>query len=180
MPDPSDIRSAYAEYIKDELYELDPDFGTLKTVTRYRNFRDASRATRKRIMGDDFFYMDVLPADEGTTVTDRDPGGVYHLVAHAMTARIFHRYRDADSAGESSQYRFDRIADAVIRATAATDGGVRTSGLIDTHQLRQPEDTPPTFGEVVITLGPGSADDDLAHMLTINITLMENSRSSAG
>jgi len=173
MPDASDIREALASYLEEEL-NATPYFG-VHVETRFRTFRDTSRGRRQEVMGDDLYYLEVLPAPDGTTYTDRDIGHTYHLLQHTVSATLFYKHTDADSFQASSQPAWNCISDAMMRAIASAEAGVETEGLIARAQLQQ--SASPQFEFDLVSLGAGRNDTDMAHALTATVTLRENSRS---
>ena len=157
MGDEADIRDGLLAYLAAEVEQVKPE---VRTERRFRQIRGLSRSQRLDLMGQDLYYLEVLPT--GIALSDPAPDDRLRQRQYSYTATLFHRYYDADDYEASSQSAWDPIAQAMIEALAQgsyTDAAGRR--YLETTQLAldiQPLD---------------EAFQDMVHSLTAEATVTD-------
>lgn len=119
----ADIREGLAAYLRDA---ADAVKAGLAVERRYRELRGINRGERLAIMGDDLYYLEVLPTD--LAFDDVDPSRFARDRVYTYSVALHHEYEDADTYAAASQSTWDPIAQAVLEAVAErsfipTEGG---------------------------------------------------------
>lgn len=109
----ADIREALAAYLTQA---AEAEEVGLTTERRFRMLRGINRSERLAIMGDDLYYLEVLPT--GMQLADQAPDRSYRDRIYTYNAALHHRYQDADTYAAASQSTWDPIQQAVVEAVA--------------------------------------------------------------
>lgn len=153
-----DIRESLLAYLAGEVETVKSG---VKTERRFRQIRGLSRGQRLDLMGQDLYYLEVLPTD--IALADPAPSDVRRQREYSYTATLFHRYEDADTYAGSSQSTWDPIAQAMVEALAA-------GSYVDPSQSRRYLET----ASASLDIQPlDESFQDVVHSLTASITITD-------
>ena len=157
MATEEDIREGLLSYLAAEVQAVQAG---VQTERRFRQIRGLSRSQRLDLMGQDLYYLEVLPT--GIALTDPAPDDSLRQREYSYTATLFFRYEDADTYAASSQATWDPIAQAMIEALAE-------GSYTDNAGRRYVETT-----DLTLDIQPlDEAFQDVVHSLTATITVTD-------
>lgn len=146
----------------------------LTTETHHRlasDFDVVNRRTRREVMGDPFYYAEILPS--GSPTGNQLASGSASAVEHAFEVWLIYEFEESDTYSGSTQETFDNITEGLspngILPKLREESVRQVSGKNVTYR------EPTNIDKDILPLGSDSGTWDRAHILQFEIAITEPS-----